>query len=59
LQGSRLERLGKSKQVVRVNWENLAEDPVREVFNSHLQMNLSHIPREVGDIVIIIIIYFI
>jgi len=25
------------------------EDPVQEVFNSHLRMNFSHIPREVGD----------
>jgi len=34
---------------VRVNWEHLVEDPVWEVFNSHLRMNLSHFPREVGD----------
>jgi len=47
--GSWLERLGKPKNVVRVNWERLVEDPVREVFNSHLWMNFSHIPREVGD----------
>jgi len=47
--GSRLERPGKPKRVVKVNWERLEEDPVREVFNSHLRMNFSHIPREVGD----------
>ena len=47
--GSRLERPGKPKRVVRVNWERLAEDPVREVFNSHLRKNFSHIPREAGD----------
>ncbi|KAK9542006.1 hypothetical protein VZT92_002010 [Zoarces viviparus] len=47
--GNRLERPGKPKRVVRVNWECLAEDPVWEVFNSHLRENFSHIPREVGD----------
>jgi len=46
---SRPERPGKPKRVVRVNWECLVEDPVWEVFNSHLWMNFSHIPREVGD----------
>uniref|UniRef100_A0A8C2ZPF1 Reverse transcriptase domain-containing protein n=1 Tax=Cyclopterus lumpus TaxID=8103 RepID=A0A8C2ZPF1_CYCLU len=46
--GSRLERPGKPKRV-RVNWERLAEDPVREVFNSHLRKNFSQIPREAGD----------
>jgi len=47
--GSRLERPGKPKRVVLVKWERLVEDPVWEVFNSHLRMNFSHIPREVGD----------
>ncbi|XP_050923558.1 scavenger receptor cysteine-rich type 1 protein M160-like, partial [Lates calcarifer] len=35
---------------VRVNWEHLAEDPVHEIFNSHLWKHFSHIPGEVGDI---------
>ncbi|XP_068451673.1 protein dachsous-like [Clinocottus analis] len=48
-QGSWLERPGKPKRVVRVNWERLAEDPVRKVFNSHLQKNFSRILGEVGD----------
>jgi len=43
-----IERPGKPKRVVRVNWECLVEDPVREVLNSHLRMNFSYIPREVG-----------
>jgi len=47
--GSQPERPGKPKRVVQVKWERLVEDPVREVFNSHLRMNFSHIPREVGD----------
>jgi len=37
------------KRVVRVTWEREVEDPVREVFNSHHQKNISYIPREVGD----------
>jgi hypothetical protein len=49
LDQSRPERPGKPKRVVRVNWERLVEDPVREVFNSHLRKDFSHIPREVGD----------
>jgi len=32
-----------------VEWDRLVEDPVQEVFNSLLQMNLSHIQREVVD----------
>ncbi|XP_053176351.1 putative gustatory receptor clone PTE03 [Scomber japonicus] len=36
----------KPKRVVRVNWERLAEAPVREVFNSHLQRNFFCVSRE-------------
>jgi len=46
--GSRLERPGNPKRVVLVNWERLVEDPVWEVFNSHLLMNFSHIPPQGG-----------
>jgi len=45
--GSRLERPGKQSVV---NWERLVEDPVREVFNSHLRINFSNIPREVANL---------
>lgn len=34
-----MNRLGKPKQVVRVNWEHLAKELVRRVFKSHLWMN--------------------
>ena len=40
------DRHGKPKRLVRVNWERLAEAPVREVFNSHLQRNFSCVPGE-------------
>lgn len=43
------DRPGKPKRVVRVNWERLAEAPVRKVFNSHLRRNFSRIPGEAGD----------
>ena len=35
--------------VMRVNWERLAESPVREVLSSHLWENISEIRGEVGD----------
>jgi len=47
--GRLLDRPGKPKRVVRVNWEPLVETPVHEVFNSHLRKNISCIPGEVGD----------
>ena len=48
--GKPLDRPGKPKRVVRVNWERLEEDSVREEFNSHLRRDFSSIPVEVGDI---------
>ncbi|XP_054862758.1 golgi transport 1Ba isoform X1 [Amphiprion ocellaris] len=47
--GRLLDRPGKLKHVVRVNWERLAEDAVRGVFSSHLRKSFSCIPGEVGD----------
>ncbi len=44
------DRPGKPKCVVRVNWECLAEPPVRGVFNSHLWKNFLCILGEVGDV---------
>lgn len=44
-----LEKPGKPKCVVRVNWERLTEDNVQEILNSYLRKNSSHILREVGD----------
>lgn len=40
-QGSLLDRPGKPKCVVRVNWERLAKCPVCWVLNSHLWRNIS------------------
>ena len=48
--GKPLDRPGKPKRVVRVNWERLEEDSVRNEFNSHLRRDFSTIPVEVGDI---------
>ena len=48
--GKILDRPGKPKQVVRVNWERLEEAPVLEIFNSHLRRSFSSIPVEVGGI---------
>ena len=48
--GKLLDRPGKPKRVVRVNWERLDGAPVRETFNSHLRRSFSCIPVEVGDI---------
>ncbi|KAK5868067.1 hypothetical protein PBY51_012512 [Eleginops maclovinus] len=45
-----LDRPGKPKRVVRVNWERLEESQVQEAFNSHLRRNFSGIPVEAGDI---------
>ena len=47
-----LDRPGKPKRVVRVNWERLEEAQVQEAFNSHLQRSFSGIPVEVGDIAV-------
>ncbi len=44
------DRPGKPKQVVRVNWECLAEDCVCQVFSSHLWKNFPLIQGEVGDV---------
>ncbi|TWW68331.1 hypothetical protein D4764_19G0001290 [Takifugu flavidus] len=41
---------GRSKRLLRVCWERLVEEPVRLVFNSHLQQSFDHVPRAVGDI---------
>ena len=43
-------RPGRPKRIVRVCWEHLAESPVRESFNSHLQESFDHVPGEAGDI---------
>ena len=45
-----LERSGKPKRVVRVNWERLEEAPVLGIFNSHLLLSFSGIPVEVGGL---------
>lgn len=41
--------LGKPKQIVRVNWEHLVEEPVPWVFNYHLQKSFSHIQGGIED----------
>ncbi|KAJ7995737.1 hypothetical protein DPEC_G00247700 [Dallia pectoralis] len=48
--GKTLDRPGKPKRVVWVNWERLEEAPVRKIFNSHLRRSFSGIPVEVGGI---------
>ncbi|KAK5915625.1 hypothetical protein CesoFtcFv8_001198 [Champsocephalus esox] len=48
--GKPLDRPGKHKSVVWVNWERLEEAQVQEAFNSHLRRRFSGIPVEVGDI---------
>ncbi|XP_051275980.1 uncharacterized protein LOC127374553 [Dicentrarchus labrax] len=48
--GKPLDRPGKPKHVVWVNWEHLEKAPVRETFNSHLRQSFSYIPVEAGDI---------
>uniref|UniRef100_A0A8D2ZX27 Endonuclease/exonuclease/phosphatase domain-containing protein n=1 Tax=Scophthalmus maximus TaxID=52904 RepID=A0A8D2ZX27_SCOMX len=48
--GKTLDRPGKPKRVVRVNWERLEEAPFQEIFNSHLRRSFSEIPVEVGGI---------
>ncbi|KAJ8014446.1 hypothetical protein DPEC_G00040310 [Dallia pectoralis] len=48
--GKTLDRPGKPKRVVRVNWERLEEAPLREIFNSHLQQSFLGIPVDVGGI---------
>lgn len=47
--GRKLDRFSGPKRIVRVCWERLAESPVREIFNSHIQ-SFDQIPREPGDI---------
>ena len=47
--GKLLDRPGKPKPVVRVNWERLDEVPVRETFNSHLRQSFSCITVEVRN----------
>ncbi|KAK3545440.1 hypothetical protein QTP70_007639 [Hemibagrus guttatus] len=44
------DRLGKSKRIVKVCWERLADPSVRDVFNSHLRESFNQIQREIGDI---------
>ncbi|XP_033991643.1 solute carrier family 22 member 7-like [Trematomus bernacchii] len=44
--GKPLDRPGKPKRVVRVNWERLEEAQVQEAFNSHLRRSFSGIPVE-------------
>ena len=48
--GKTLDRSGKPKWVVRVNWEPLEEAPVGEIFNSHLWRSVPGIPVEAGGI---------
>ena len=48
--GKILDRPGKPKRVVWVNWERLEEAPVLGIFNSHLRQSFSSIPVEVGGI---------
>lgn len=48
--GKTLDRPGKPKRVLRVNWERLKEAPVRKIFNSHLWWSFSGTPVEVGGI---------
>ena len=48
--GKTLDRPGKPKRVVRVNWERLEEAPVQRTFNSHLRRSFSCIPVEAGGI---------
>ena len=45
-----LVRPGRSKRVVRVCWERLAEEPVRKIFKSQLHQSYNNIQMEVGDI---------
>ncbi len=45
-----LERPGKPKWVLKMNWAGLEEAPVRMAFNSHLRQSFSGIPVEVGGI---------
>ncbi|KAI3353866.1 hypothetical protein L3Q82_005074 [Scortum barcoo] len=47
--GRMLGRPGGPKQIVRVCWECLAEEPVQMVFNSHLRQSFDCIPRVAGD----------
>ena len=46
--GKILDRPGKPKRVVWLNWERLEEAPVLWIFNSHLWQSFSSIPVEVG-----------
>lgn len=46
----KLDRPGASKHIDRVRRESLAEAPVHEIFNSHLQQSFDSIPKETGDI---------
>ena len=48
-QGRKPDRQGWPKRGVRVCWERLAEDPVKMVFNSHLQRSFNHILEVVGN----------
>ena len=48
--GKILDRPGKPKWVVRVDWERLEEAPVLGIFNSHLRPSFSDISVEVGGI---------
>ena len=43
-------RPGRPKYVVRVCAEFLVEEPLRQIFNSHLRQSFNHIQREAGDI---------
>ena len=51
MEGKNLQaRPGRPKRVMRLCWERLAEEPVRNDFNSHLCEKFSHMPEEVGDL---------
>ena len=47
--GGKLDRLGRSKRIVRLFWENLAEDPGKMIFNSHLRQSFNNIPEVVEN----------
>ncbi|TWW77407.1 hypothetical protein D4764_12G0007970 [Takifugu flavidus] len=48
--GRMLDRPGRTKRIVRVCWECLAESPVRRSFNSHLWESFGHVPGGQGTL---------
>uniref|UniRef100_A0A8C6M725 Endonuclease/exonuclease/phosphatase domain-containing protein n=1 Tax=Nothobranchius furzeri TaxID=105023 RepID=A0A8C6M725_NOTFU len=49
-QGKMPRRPGRTKRIVRVCWECLAEEPAKTVFNSHFRQSYDRVPRAVGYI---------